>query len=153
MNPRIVKLQEEIDRIINKCDVGYLAMVDKDNTPYVIPMNFGLERNFIYLHSGMEGKKLDILKRNNRVSMSFSTDHDLYIRNDAVACSYTMKYRSVLAHGLVDFIEDKEDKILGMNVIMKHYSGKEFTYNLPAINNVCVLRVVVEKFEARVYGY
>ncbi len=153
MKPRTVKLQEEIDRIINKCDVGYLAMVDKDNTPYVIPMNFGLEGNFIYLHSAMEGKKLDILKRNNRVSMSFSTDHDLYIRNDAVACSYTMKYRSVLAHGLVEFIEDKEDKILGMNVIMKHYSGKEFTYNLPAINNVCVLRVVVENFEARVYGY
>ena len=153
MKPRTVKLQEEINRIINKCDVGYIAMVGKDNTPYVIPMNFGLDGKHIYLHSGKEGKKLDILKSNNRVSVSFSTDHQMYIRNETVACSYTMKYRSVLAHGFVEFIEDKEDKILGMKVIMKHYSGKEFTCNLPAINNVCVLRVVVEKFEARVYGY
>jgi nitroimidazol reductase NimA-like FMN-containing flavoprotein (pyridoxamine 5'-phosphate oxidase superfamily) len=151
--PHTEKLQNEINRIINKCDVGYIAMVDKDNSPYVIPMNFGLDGKHIYLHSGKEGKNLDILKNNNSVSVSFSTDHQMYIRNEAVACSYTMKYRSVLAHGLAEFIEDKEDKILGMNVIMKHYSGKKFTYNLPAINNVCVLRVVVEKFEARVYGY
>ena len=153
MKPRIVKLQEEIDRIINKCDVGYIAMVGRDDSPYVIPMNFGLDGKHIYLHSGKEGKKIDILKFNNRVSMAFSTDHSMYIRNESVACSYTMKYRSVLAHGILEFIENDNDKVYGLNVIMRHYSGKEFTYNSPAIKNVAVFRIVVEQFEARVYGY
>jgi len=153
MKPRIVKLQEEIERIINKCDVGYIAMVDGDGWPYVIPMNFGLSENYIYLHSAKEGRKIDILKHDGRVSMAFSTDHRMYIRNEKVACSYTMKYRSVLVRGNAEFIEDFEEKIKGLNVIMKHYSGREFTYNAPAVNNVCVFRIAVENFEARVYGY
>ena len=153
MKPRTVKLQEEINKIIDKCDAGYLGMTDPENRPYVIPMNFGLDGDHIYLHSAKEGRKIGILKNNNRVTMAFSTDHQMYIRNEKVACSYTMKYRSVLAHGYVEFIEEPEDKIYGLNVIMKHYSDKDFSYNAPAVNNVCVFRIVVEEFEARAYGY
>jgi len=153
MKPRTVKLQEETDRIINKCDVGYLAMVDSSNSPYVIPMNFGLDGDKIYFHTARKGKKVEILMKNNRVSISFSTDHSMYIKNESVACSYTMKYRSVIVHGTAEFIENFDCKIYGMNVIMKHYTGKEFSYNKPAIDNVCVFRVNVEEFEARVYGY
>jgi len=153
MKPRTVKLQDEINSIINKCYVGYIAMIGEDGTPYVIPMNFGIEGNYIYFHSAREGKKINNLKKNKHVSVAFSTDHQMYIRNESVACSYTMKYRSVLAHGFVEFIDNYYDKIAGLNVIMKHYTGRDFSYNAPAVNNVCVFRIVVEKFESRVYGY
>ncbi|MHA1558578.1 MAG: pyridoxamine 5'-phosphate oxidase family protein [Alphaproteobacteria bacterium] len=153
MKNRIITLKEEIERIILSCEVCNLAMVDGDNRPYVIPMNFGYENNVIYLHSSQTGKKIDILKKNKQVSVSFSTDHDLSWQSEKVACSYSMRYRSVLASGHVEFVEEKEEKIAALNVIMKNYTDLPFKYSDPSIREVLVFKVVIEKLEGRAYGY
>ena len=153
MKNRVIQLKEEIERIIRQCDVCSLAMVDLDNRPYVIPMNFGYEEDVVYLHSSQTGKKMDILAKNRQVSLSFSTDHELRWQSEKVACSYSMKYRSVLASGRVEFIEDPDEKVTALNIIMKNYTDREFTYNAPALREVAVFKVVVEKLEGRAYGY
>jgi uncharacterized protein len=153
MKNRTITLDSEIESIIRKCDACNVAMTDTDQKPYVVPMNFGYGDGFIYLHSSQKGRKIDILRQNNLVCVSFSTDHQLRWQNEGVACSYGMKYRSVLAHGHVEFIEDYDEKVKGLNIIMSQYSGREFKYNAPAVNDVCVFRVVVEKLEGRAYGY
>ena len=153
MKNRVVTLKDEIERIIASCDVCNLAMVDPEGRPYVIPMNFGYKDDVIYLHSAQKGRKIDIIRKNNRVSVSFSADHELRWQSENVACSYSMKYRSVLAHGHVEFVEDMEEKAKCLNVIMKQYTDREFTYNDPALRDVMVFRVVVEKMEGRAYGY
>ncbi len=149
----MIQLKEEIERIILQCDVCNLAMVDLDNNPYVIPMNFGYEQDVVYLHSAQTGKKMDILAKNRQVSLSFSTDHELRWQSEKVACSYSMKYRSVLASGRVEFIEDLDEKATALNIIMKNYTDGEFTYNDPALRDVAVFRVVLETLEGRAYGY
>lgn len=153
MKSRIIDFFPAIAEIINKCDVCYLGMVDQDNKPYVIPMNFGFEGKTICLHSAMTGKKINVLKNNNNVCLAFSTDHVLRYRDEEVACSWSMKYRSVLAYGKVKFEEDYDEKVRMLNLIMKKYAGKEYTYNAPAVNGVQVYKVVVERFEGRAYGY
>ena len=153
MKNRVIQLKEEIERIIMQCEVCNLAMVDLDNKPYVIPMNFGYEQDVVYLHSAQTGKKMDILAKNRQVSLSFSTDHELRWQSEKVACSYSMKYRSVLASGRVEFIEDLDEKVTALNIIMKNYTDKEFTYNDPALRDVAVFRVVLETLEGRAYGY
>jgi nitroimidazol reductase NimA-like FMN-containing flavoprotein (pyridoxamine 5'-phosphate oxidase superfamily) len=139
--------------VIDKCDVCYLGMIDPDNKPYVLPFNFGYENETIYLHSAPMGKKIDILKTNPDVCVSFSTDHKLFHRHETVACSYGMRYRSVLAFGKVEFIEDFDEKVNVLNIIMKKYAGQEFSYNAPAVNNVSVYKVVIEKIETKISGY
>ncbi|MFN3555472.1 MAG: pyridoxamine 5'-phosphate oxidase family protein [Bacteroidales bacterium] len=139
--------------IIEKCDVCYLAMVDQENKPYVLPFNFGFEEGTVYLHSGPVGKKIDILKNNPNVCVSFSTDHQLFNRHEQVACSYGMRYKSVLVKGEVVFIEDYEEKVRALNIIMRKYAGREFTYNAPAVNNVAVYKVVAGSFETKYSGY
>jgi len=131
----------------------YIAMVDETGAPYVIPMNFGLKDGIIYLHSAQEGKKISILTNNPTVCVCFSSDHELRWQSEGVACSYGMKYRSVLAHGRVEFIESDEEKVNALNVIMQHYTGKDFTYNTPSVKEVKVWQVIVEKWEGRNYGY
>jgi len=128
-------------------------MIDPDNAPYVIPMNFGYANDTVYLHSSRTGKKVDILKKNNRVSLSFSTDHELRWQSEKVACSYSMRYRSVLASGRVEFIEDMQEKVDALNVIMKNYTDRSFKYNDPAVRDVLVFKVVIDKLEGRAYGY
>jgi uncharacterized protein len=153
MKSKAITSKEEIEKVIGKCQFCNVAMVTIDNSPYVIPMNFGYSGGFIYLHSSKTGKKMDILKANNKVCVSFSTDHDLRWQSEEMACSYSMKYRSVLAFGKVEFIEEAEKKIEAMNCIMRHYTSKEFTYNEPSIREVAVYKVIIEKLEGRVYGY
>jgi uncharacterized protein len=143
----------EIDDIIKKCLFCHVAMVDPDGLPYVLPLNFGHDDGVIYLHSSQHGKKIGILKNNNNVCIAFNTDQVLRFQSEEVACSYSMKYRSVLAYGKVEFIEDPDEKVKALNVIMKQYSPKEFSFNMPSILEVCCWKVKIEKIEGRVYGY
>ncbi len=151
-NPVFTDL-ERIKYIIDRCDVCFLGMSEKNNEPYVLPFNFGYEDNIIYFHTGPGGKKLEILKDNPKVCVSFSTDHKLFFRHEQVACSYGMHYRSVIAYGKVEFIEDYDEKIKCMNIIMRKYTGKDFPYNAPAINNLIIFKLNVEKIEGKELGY
>jgi nitroimidazol reductase NimA-like FMN-containing flavoprotein (pyridoxamine 5'-phosphate oxidase superfamily) len=142
-----------IDDIINRCEACYVAMVDPEQKPYVLPFNFGYQDQIIYLHSAREGKKMDILHKNGQVCIAFSTDHVLRHSHDNVACSYGMKYRSVVANGHVEFIDDFDEKQRILNIVMKKYTGREFTFNAPAIHEVEVYRVVIESITGRESGY
>jgi hypothetical protein len=64
-----------------------------------------------------------------------------------------MKYRSVLAFGKVEFIEDIEEKIKCLNIIMQHYAGNDFHYNMPALKNVKVYKIKINKITGKEFGY
>jgi uncharacterized protein len=153
MKHRTITKPEEIRDIIDKCIVCHVAMVDEKGHPYVLPFNFGMKDNVLHLHSAQQGKKIDILRNNPRVCVAFSTDYHLRYQNEEVACSWSMKYRSVLIYGQVEFIEDYDEKIAVMNEIMKKYAGREFGYNMPAIKEVAAYRIIPEEITARAYGY
>ena len=153
MKPRMLTNPQEVLDTANKCEVCYLGMSDPENKPYVLPFNFGLHEGNIYLHSAQKGLKIDILKNNPNVCVSFSTDHVLRWQSEEVACSYSMKYRSILAFGKVEFINDFDEKVKALNVIMRKYTGKDFEFKSPAVIDVQPWRVIVEKWEGRVYGY
>jgi len=153
MKNRVISLQEEIDRIITACDVCNISMVGLDGKPYVIPMNFGYEHGIIYLHSAQTGKKIDILNANPNVCLSFSTGHELRWQSEKVACSYSMKYKSVLAYGKVEFVDEFDKKKMALDLIMKNYTDREFKYSDPSIREVAVFIVKVDMFEGRAYGY
>jgi len=153
MKNKEVKEIERILEIARRCEVCNVAMSEPGGQPYVIPMNFGVSGGNIYLHSAPAGKKIDLLKQNPKVCISFSTDHVLRWQSEEMACSYGMKYRSALAYGIVEFISDYDRKIDALNVIMNQYVKREFSYSKPSVENVCIMKVVVEMWEGREYGY
>jgi len=145
---------EQKEDIINRCEVCNVAMVGDGEHPYVLPFNFAYNDQVLYLHSAPEGRKMEILKRNNKICVSFSTDHKLYHQNENVACSYSMRYKSVLLHGKVEFIDELEKKQEILNLIMKKYSsGDNFKYSIPALKNVTIMKVIADRIEGRTFGY
>jgi nitroimidazol reductase NimA-like FMN-containing flavoprotein (pyridoxamine 5'-phosphate oxidase superfamily) len=116
-------------------------------------MNFGFDGETVYFHGSATGKKVDVLKNNPEVCISFSTDHELRYVNEEVACSWSMRYRSVLVYGKAEFVTDPEEKIKILNIVMAHYAERPFEYNAPAIREVMVFKVKAEKMDGRVYGY
>ncbi len=65
------------------------------------------------------------------------------------ACSFTTKYRSVMAWGKASIQEQPEEKAFGMNVLMKHYTGKEFEFPAQALARMVVIRVDIEKMTGK----
>ena len=148
LKDREIKDFNEIEEILKTAQVCHVGMVDGDK-PYVLPMNFGYIDKTIYLHSASDGKKIDILTKNNNVCISFDIDQKLKYRDEHVACSWGMRFRSVVLSGKVVFIEDNDEKINCLNIIMKHYTEKEFTYNLPAVKNVKIWKVEIEEISGK----
>ena len=154
MKSRSIIDRKELDEIINKCRFCSLGMVSPEGEPYVLHFNFGYSDDYIYFHGDSKGRKIDILKSNSRVCLFFSSDHQLYNQHEKVACSYSMKYRSVIVHGDAEFIDDHEDKVRALNIIMKQYTGREdFKYSVPAVANVAVWKVRVSAITGKAFGY
>ena len=141
-----------IESIIKKCKYCHLAMVD-DDKPYIVGMNFGYKNKIIYIHGAKEGRKIDVLKKNNNVSVFFTADIDFFNRHEQVACSWRMCYRSVMASGKAEFIEDYEEKLEAMKILMSTYSDKEFSFSAPSINNIAVIKIKIEEFSGRSFEY
>jgi len=153
MKNRILNFGPELDAIIKKCSYCVVSMVDTEGMPYAVPMNFGYQDGVIFLHSGPEGKKIDILKEKPEVCITFSTDHVLRWQSSDVACSYSMKYRSVLFYGTVSFITDFDEKEAALDCIMQQYTDEAYRFSEPAVKNVAVMKVSPTRLEGRAYGY
>lgn len=153
MRHRSIAEKKEILQVITACQFCQVAMVDPEGLPYLLPMNFGFSDDIIYLHSAQKGKKIDILKQRPDVCVNFTTDHQLRYQSEQVACSWSMKYRSVLCYGKVHFLKDSDEKVHALNMIMRNYSDRAFSYNAPSIQEVNCWIVPVDRFEGRVYGY
>lgn len=153
MRTRTLTDRQEITDIIRRCQYCHMAMVTPEGKPYLLPMNFGFREGTIYLHGSQQGKKIDILRQNPEVCLNFTADTLLRYQSEQVACSWSMKYRSVLCYGRVEFITDPEEKVDALNIIMAQYTSRDFTYNPPSIREVNVWRIRVEKFEGRSFGY
>lgn len=144
--------EERIEKVIRSCKLCYLGMVDENRKPYVLPMNFGYEKGVVYLHSAQEGHSISILEKNPQVCITFCTDPGLVWQDEEVACSYRMRAESVICHGKVVFEEDYDEKVKSLDIIMKQYSGKEFSYSAPAVRNVKIWKVPLDEITAREFG-
>ena len=135
---------KEIIHIIEKCDVCRLAIQDEPY-PYIVPLNFGMqiikEQIYLYFHCANEGTKLDLLKKNNRVSFEMDTDHRFILYEDRMSC--TMGYESVIGHGIIEKITDPQEKYEGLKILMRHYHSEDFKFNEKMIPATTVLRLRV----------
>jgi len=118
----------------------------------VLPMNFGYEDGVIYLHSAQDGRSIRMLEKNPRICVTFCSDPELIRQHPEVACSYRMRAGSVICEGVVHFEENFDEKVKALNIIMRQYVDKDFTYSVPAVNNVKIWRVTIESVGAKEFG-
>lgn len=146
--------EKEIIEIINSLSLCYIGVTDRDGSPYVLPMNFGINSSTkeIILHSAPEGRLYETLKSNPKACVTFCTKDTLKWQDEHVACSYRSEAKSVVAEGEVEFIEDCDKKVDYLNIIMKNYSDRVFKYNSPAVRNVAVFILKVDSWRAKHFG-
>jgi nitroimidazol reductase NimA-like FMN-containing flavoprotein (pyridoxamine 5'-phosphate oxidase superfamily) len=140
-----------IEDVICQSKVCYVGMIDAQGFPYVLPMNFGYEDGVIYFHSAQEGGKIAAIEAHPNVCVAFCPEYEPAYRHEEVACSYHIKGRSVLCRGKVVFVEDYDAKVEALNILMKQYSDRTFSYSAPAVRNVKIWKVAVTEATTRLF--
>ena len=135
-----------MESIIRRSSVCRIGLCD-EGRPYVVPMNFGYRDGKVYMHSALEGRKLDTIRKNPEVCLEFETDLEMVRAEEA--CSFSMKYKSVIAWGKASIQEEVEDKTYGLNVIMEHYAGREFEFPAQSLARIVVIRVDIEEMTGK----
>ena len=143
--------RKEIEEIIKSCKTCFVAMSD-NNIPYVLPMNFALDGDFVVLHSAQSGRMWETLQKNPRVCINWTLGEDLAWQDVQVGCSYRVKSKSVIIEGPLEIIEDFDEKYRCLKNLMSQYSEREFKFNEPAVKNVGIMKVGIEKISAKEFG-
>ncbi len=132
-------MEEALVCRIGLCDGG---------TPYVVPMNFGLGENCLFLHCATEGRKLDILRQNDRVC--FEMDFLREIRQGPVSCGWGARYESVIGFGRAALVDDPAEKRFALDRIMDHYGAQgPYAYLDDILAKTAIIRIEIESIRGK----
>ena len=140
----------ELESILNEAYVCRIALCS-DNIPYIVPMNFAYKNNFLYMHSFPEGKKIDLINKNSNVCFEAETKNEI-VKSDS-ACSWGMKFMSVIGSGTASIVADEAQKIEALNIIMEKYSGKSDWEFSDSMDKIAVIKIQVKEMSGKKSGY
>ena len=137
---------KEAFEILTKGEYGILSMCTPDNEGYGIPLNYVLCGDRIYFHCAVEGKKLDILKINNRVSFCVVGTTQL------LPAEFGTVFESCIVSGPAS-IADGDEKREGLKQLVAKYSGDYIAEGDDYINKfyerVLVIKLSIESFSGK----
>jgi nitroimidazol reductase NimA-like FMN-containing flavoprotein (pyridoxamine 5'-phosphate oxidase superfamily) len=143
--------RSEIEKILNEAKDLRLAMCD-ENEPYIVAMNYAYENGWLYMHSAIEGRKIDMLKKDNRVAFQTDIGAEIVIFKETFRC--TTNYMSVFGAGRATLVSDKAEKIDAMEKIMGRYTGKTGNkYPDNVLEMTVVIKVEIEEMTGKKHGY
>jgi len=130
---------ETIHEIVRGCLICRLGLA-VDGEPYVVPISFGFDGESVFFHTAATGKKIEMMAANPRVCVQFERNVEL-VRDEQDACAWTFRYESVIGFGTVTELAGEREKTLGLNRIMKHYSGRDWSFTGPSMLATRVWRI------------
>ncbi len=143
---------EEIEKLLTDTPVGHLATHNADGYPYLVPVHFFYTDNVIYIHGLNRGTKLDNIKNNSKVCFETANMEGLIL--DDKACDVNTKYKSVIAFGNAEIIEDEQEIIKALNGVVGKYtpqlSGQ--TYPPEMLIATGIIKITIKDITGKYYA-
>lgn len=141
---------KEIISILDACKTASVAMVDRD-TPYVVPLSYGYEMKedslVLYFHCAKEGRKIEVLKRNNNVCFTIFTEGEpLHADNP---CNSGYYYSSIIGNGKAELIEDSAEKRYALGKMFEQQSGRKVEFTEAQADTVGVFKIVSKEYTGK----
>jgi len=134
---------------LKSMDIIRLGLVD-NGLSYIVPVNFAYYDNAIYFHTGLNGRKIPLLR--NAEKISFQADKFDSLKTHETACGHSSYFTSVYGEGIPVFLETKEDKYFGLDLLMEKYTSKKWNDFPEKILNITnVIRIDITKLEAVIH--
>ncbi|HYL67515.1 MAG TPA: pyridoxamine 5'-phosphate oxidase family protein [Nitrosopumilaceae archaeon] len=144
-----IKSKEKLIEFLNQQETGRVCSIDKDGYPQIIPMNFVFVNGVIYMHSHTRGEKLENIRQNSKVG--FEVDQSLeflpsYFTHPTDASQADTLYISVVIKGTGIIVNDRKEKTLALNSLMKKYQpegGYEgISPEMKVVDEVAIIKVI-----------
>ena len=141
---------QTLTEILNLCKTASVAMVD-EGIPYVVPLSYGYDLKdsilTLYFHCAQKGRKLDVLKRNNKVCFMIFDEGELL--SDENPCNSGYYYSSIIGNGTAELIEDFEGKKYALKKMFAHQSGESVDFTEKQTDTVCVFKIISKDFTGK----
>ena len=141
----------EIRAILERARVLHLGL-NAEGRPYVVPLHYGLAWQeslpVFYVHGAKEGRKLALLRRDNRVFVEIDADEAL-VSGGENPCKYGAAYASVMCEASAEILDEGEEKLQALRLLMKTQTGRDFAITPEMARSVCVLRLRAETLSAK----
>lgn len=143
--------EEKIREILDVCDCCRIALLD-GKIPYIVPLNFGYKledgRLIFYFHGAPEGKKMELVRSAGYAGFELDCAHELLTHEKA--CGHSFYYQSIIGHGRILVVEDREEKEEGLRQIMWQLTQKtDWDFDARALEATAVLKLEAEEYSGK----
>ena len=150
-NDREITDNSVIEAFIAKEQIIRIAFCDNGDI-YIVPVNYGYineNGNYsFYFHGAKAGRKYELSKTSPKVGFEIDGNYELLEAD--VACDFSAMFQSVIGTGTLSLVEDKNEKIKGLNTLMKQTTARpDWSYGDAMLNGVAVFRLDVEKMSCK----
>lgn len=108
---------DEVKKILLENTYGVLSLINADNGyPYGLPISYSYMNDEIYIHSAIQGLKVDSIKKDNRVCFT------VIGKTEVLPDKFSTNYESVIVYGkIIELVE--ENKNIALYELIKKYSA------------------------------
>lgn len=106
--------------VMHKAPYITISFIDSNDEPYGVPLSMASDDDkHWYFHCSLEGKKLDAIVSHPQVCLSAVTRCTPTVGpKDG---SFTLQYKSAIAFGTAEIVEDDEEKIHALKLICERF--------------------------------
>ena len=115
--------------LMDRCTHGVMAIHTGEDMPYCLPLTFVRVGDDLYFHCARQGRKVELLRRNPRVCVTF-VGEDRPFFSDSPA-SYSTYFQSAIVTGTATEVTDDREKTAALlalcqKVTPDHVGGGKF---------------------------
>ena len=107
--------------VIDRCEYGVMAMSGPEGIPYSVPLSLVRVGEKLYFHCALEGTKLDLLRSQPKVCLSFVAF------NQGAEDKFTTYFQSANVKGTACEVTDEEEKIAALRALSEKLTPANMT--------------------------
>lgn len=101
--------------LIDRCTYGVVAISTGEDTPYCLPLSLVRVDDRLYFHCAKQGRKLDLLRRNPKVCVTFvGTSEPAYVESNNTFTDY---FQSAMVTGTASEVLEDDEKIEALRAL------------------------------------
>lgn len=97
--------------VIDRCEYGVAAISTGEEIPYCIPLSLVRVGEQLYFHCALEGRKVELLRRNPKMCISFVGS------NNAATDDFTTYFTCALVEGTAYEVIEQEEKVAALRAL------------------------------------
>jgi len=132
--------------ILEKGEYGVLSTVSADNEPYGVPLNYCFMNECIYFHCAVDGRKVNNINNNPRVSFC------VVGKTEVLPDKFATNYESCIVQGLAAEISGEEKQSALEGLIHKYsadFVAEGVKYIEKLIDKTRVFKISIESISGK----